>query len=106
MLSFSIFIDLADALFLPSQEEGFGIPILEAGLAGIPIFCSDIPPLRKLGGNHATYFSLDEDPEKVCNLIVENIKGNSVLAMKANVRSNYTWDGIYTEKIAPMLHIS
>jgi len=97
------FYRLADALFLPSQEEGFGIPILEAGLAGIPIFCSDIPPLRKLGGENAIYFSPNEDPEKVCNLIVENIDGNSVLAMKANVRSRYTWDGIYTAKIAPLL---
>ena len=97
------FYRIADALILPSQEEGFGIPILEAGLAGIPIFCSDIPPLRKLGGDHATYFSLDDDPEKVCNLIVENIKGNSVLAMKVDVRSNYTWDGIYAAKIAPII---
>ena len=98
------FYRMADALFLPSQEEGFGIPILEAGLAGIPIFCSDIPPLRKLGGDHATYFSLDDDPEKVSNLIVENIKGNSVLALKVDVRYNYTWDGIYAAKIAPIIH--
>ena len=97
------FYRLADALFLPSQEEGFGIPILEAGLAAIPIFCSDIPPLRKLAGDHAIYFSPTEDPEIVCNLIVENIVRNSVLTMKANIRSNYTWNGIYATKIAPML---
>ena len=97
------FYRLADALFLPSQEEGFGIPILEAGLAAIPIFCSDIPPLRKLGGSHAIYFSPYANPEVVCNLIIKNIAGNSVLAMKAKVRSNYTWDGIYATKIAPML---
>jgi mannosylglucosylglycerate synthase len=100
------FYRLADALFLPSLEEGFGIPILEAGLAAIPIFCSDIPPLHKLGGDNVIYFSPNEEPEKVCNLIVENIAGNSVLAMKANVRSNYTWDSIYTAKIAPLLHHS
>ena len=97
---------IADALFLPSLEEGFGIPILEAGLAGIPIFCSDIPPLRRLGGDNAIYFSPNEEPEKVCNLIVENISGNSVLAMKANIRANYTWNGIYAAKIAPMLKVS
>ncbi|MFO3795811.1 MAG: glycosyltransferase family 4 protein, partial [Anaerolineales bacterium] len=51
------FYRLADALFLPSYEEGFGIPILEAGLAGRPIFCSDIPPLRALGGKEVMYFS-------------------------------------------------
>lgn len=98
------FYRLADALFLPSHEEGFGIPILEAGLAAIPIFCSDIPPLRKLGGDHAVYFSPVEDPEMVSNLIVKNIVGNSVLTMKANIRSNYTWEGIYATKIAPIMN--
>ena len=43
----SDFYKLADALFLPSREEGFGIPVLEAGLSGIPIFCADILPLTR-----------------------------------------------------------
>ncbi|MFN8477283.1 MAG: glycosyltransferase [Kouleothrix sp.] len=38
---------LADALLFPSAYEGFGIPIIEAELAGIPIFCSDIAPFRE-----------------------------------------------------------
>ncbi|HET7143311.1 MAG TPA: glycosyltransferase [Anaerolineales bacterium] len=97
------FYRLADLLFLPSWEEGFGIPLLEAGLASMPIFCSDIPPLRKLGGDHAIYFPPSEDPEMVCSLIVENIVGNSVLAMKTNVRFRHTWERVYTAKIAPML---
>ena len=40
---------LADALFLTSREEGFGIPLLEAGLAHRPVFCADLPALRELG---------------------------------------------------------
>ncbi len=99
----SDFYRLADALFLPSFEEGFGIPLLEAGLAGIPIFCSDIPPLRKLGGEFAAYFAPHEEPKKVCDLIVERLRGNTVLEMKAFVRSNFTWDRIYKMKIAPLL---
>lgn len=100
------FYRLADALLLPSQEEGFGIPILEAGLEAIPIFCSDIAPLKKLGGDFATYFPPDADPKIVSNLICESISSNPVLKMKANVRSNYTWDSIYTAKIEPLLEDS
>lgn len=99
----SDFYQLADALFLPSIEEGFGIPILEAGLAGIPIFCSDIPPLRKLGGEFGTYFSPQEDPDKVCKLILARLDGNAVQGMKAYVRANYIWDSIYRMRIAPLL---
>ena len=45
------FYRLADALLMPSREEGFGIPVLEAGLSRLPIFCADIPPLRELAGD-------------------------------------------------------
>ena len=41
---------LADVLVFPSESEGFGIPMLEAGLHRMPIVCSDIPALRETGG--------------------------------------------------------
>src|SRR5262249_8609058 len=47
------FYQMADALLFPSTQEGFGIPVLEAGLVGIPAFCADIPPLRETGGREA-----------------------------------------------------
>jgi glycosyltransferase involved in cell wall biosynthesis len=99
----SDFYQLADALFMPSFEEGFGIPILEAGLAAIPIFCSDIPPLRKLGGGFADYFPPNEDPKTVAGMIIKRLDGSAVQGMKAFVRSNFIWDSIYKNKIEPLL---
>jgi glycosyltransferase involved in cell wall biosynthesis len=99
----SDFYHLADALFLPSREEGFGIPILEAGLANLPIFCSDILPLRNLGSSYANYFSPDDDPEKIANTIVNHLSSNPVFRLRTNVRGQYTWEGIYTQYIAPLL---
>jgi glycosyltransferase involved in cell wall biosynthesis len=99
----SDFYHLADALFLPSREEGFGIPILEAGLAGLPIFCSDIPPLRSLGGSCATYFSPDADPDEIAESIAQDLSSDPVFQMRAEVRRQYTWERIYTQKIAPLL---
>jgi glycosyltransferase involved in cell wall biosynthesis len=99
----SDFYHLADALFLPSREEGFGIPVLEAGLAGLPIFCSDIPPLQSLGGAHATYFSPDADPNSLADTMAEVLSLNPVFRMRADVRNQYTWDRIYTQKITPLL---
>lgn len=100
----SDFYRLADALFLPSFEEGFGIPILEAGLAAIPIFCSDIPPLRTLGGRFADYFSPYDTPERVAGIIAKRLDGNAVQEMKAFVRSNFTWERIYQRNLVPLLH--
>ncbi|HEY6423590.1 MAG TPA: glycosyltransferase family 1 protein [Pseudonocardiaceae bacterium] len=44
----------ATALVLPSREEGFGLPLLEAMAAGIPVVCSDLPALREVAGGLAT----------------------------------------------------
>lgn len=48
---------LAHGLVFPSRYEGFGIPILEAFLAGIPVAASDIPALKEVGGEACLYFS-------------------------------------------------
>jgi glycosyltransferase involved in cell wall biosynthesis len=99
----SDFYHLADALFMPSREEGFGIPILEAGLAGLPIFCSDIPPLRGLGSTNATYFSPDADPVELANRIVNHLSFDPIFRMRARVRRHFSWEGIYAHQIAPLL---
>jgi glycosyltransferase involved in cell wall biosynthesis len=45
-----------------SMFEGFGMPVLEALAAGIPVACSDIPPLREVAGDAALFFDpLNED---------------------------------------------
>jgi glycosyltransferase involved in cell wall biosynthesis len=52
----------ARAFVYPSTFEGFGMPVLEAMAAGIPVACSDIPPLREVAADAALFFDpLNED---------------------------------------------
>jgi glycosyltransferase involved in cell wall biosynthesis len=99
----SDFYKLADALLFPSFEEGFGIPILEAGFAGIPVFCSDIPPLKILGGEFASYFSPEENPDVVAKMMTDFFKNDKVYGLRTSIREQFTWEQIYATKIAPLL---
>jgi glycosyltransferase involved in cell wall biosynthesis len=50
----------ARAVLVPSRKEGFGLPVLEALSAGVPVLASDTPALREVGGDAATYLPLGQ----------------------------------------------
>ncbi len=101
--SLADFYRLADALLLPSREETFGIPLLEAGLAGLPIFCSELETLKALAGESAVYFDPDEDPKQVAALIAGRLQTDPVYRMRVRVRHQFTWEAVYRSQIAPLL---
>lgn len=43
----------ASALVLPSRDEGFGLPVLEAMACDVPVVCTDVPSLREVSGGLA-----------------------------------------------------
>jgi glycosyltransferase involved in cell wall biosynthesis len=99
------FFRLADALILPSREEGFGIPLVEAAFTRLPVFCADIPPLRDLGGAEATYFSPDADPDHVAGQIATRLRADPAYRFAARARRSLTWRAIYSEHIEPLLRL-
>jgi mannosylglucosylglycerate synthase len=94
----------ADALLLPSEQEGFGLPLLEAALARLPVFCSDIPVLREVGGEGANYFRHDGDPHEIAAMILNVLNKTSVAAYRRKVLSTYTWEAIFESRMLPLLY--
>ncbi|HEX7313460.1 MAG TPA: glycosyltransferase [Pyrinomonadaceae bacterium] len=45
----------AALLLQPSEREGFGLPVAEALASGLPVLASDLPVLREVGGDAASY---------------------------------------------------
>ncbi|WP_216214165.1 glycosyltransferase family 4 protein [Amycolatopsis aidingensis] len=50
----------ASALVLPSRDEGFGLPVLEAMACDVPVVCSDIPALREITDGNAALVPYDD----------------------------------------------
>lgn len=58
------------AAIVPSQKEGFGLPVVEATMRGCPVITRDIPVLREVAGESATYFSSFEPLDDVIARVV------------------------------------
>ncbi len=49
-------------LLLPSEAEGFGLPLVEAMACATPVVASDIPVLREIGADAAVYCAVADVP--------------------------------------------
>jgi glycosyltransferase involved in cell wall biosynthesis len=63
----------ADVFLFPSLWEGFGIPVLEAMSAGVPVVCSDLSSLPEVGGAHVEYCD-PYDPPSIAEAVVRVLK--------------------------------
>jgi glycosyltransferase involved in cell wall biosynthesis len=50
----------ARALVLPSDDEGFGLPTVEALACGTPVVACDVPAVREVLGDRATFVERDD----------------------------------------------
>ena len=94
---------IADVLFMPSLREGFGIPLLEAGILKLPIICSDIPPFKEIGKENVQYFSLKDSPEQIADKILNFISNLKPHQMFRHIMRNYMWDDLYHHMLLPLL---
>jgi glycosyltransferase involved in cell wall biosynthesis len=50
----------AALVLLPSEREGFGLPLVESMACGTPVVASDLPVLREVGGSAAEYCAVGD----------------------------------------------
>jgi len=60
----------ADIFILPSSYEGFGLPVVEAMMAGLPVVIPKMASLPEVGGEYAFYVDLPE-PSSFMKQIVQ-----------------------------------
>lgn len=95
---------LADALLFASKKEGFGLPLIEATLHRLPVFCSDIPIHREVMGRAAHYLDLEADPSVLADLIVERLTRKPSRKTAEKLQERYSWERIYQDYLEPLLN--
>jgi glycosyltransferase involved in cell wall biosynthesis len=93
---------VADALLFPSAQEGFGLPILEAGLARLPAVVSDIPIFGEVGGEGVWRFDPHGSADTIASVIVEALQTRPSQLYR-RVLSRYRWSAIVDRAIIPLL---
>lgn len=93
----------ADTLFFPSKAEGFGLPVLEAALHRLPVFCSDIKAHREVAQGAAEFFKLEEKPAAIAERIQARLSKDKTVQRKREVQRKFDWGRIYEEYLEPLL---
>ncbi len=106
ILDMDIVADLyrvCDTVLMTSHHEGFGMPIIEAGYSGKPIFSTKIPAAEEIGREEIQRFSLDDGPEEIAEEIFKWASSDPVHLMRVRTRQNFTWQKIFHKDIQSLL---
>ena len=100
----------ATALILPSLDEGFGLPVLEAMACGCPVITTCRGALPEAGGDAARYLPDPTDTDELASLIAD-IVTNTALRQdlisrgQAHAR-NFSWDHTARQTLSLLEQIS
>src|SRR6266481_1339748 len=94
---------VSDALLFTTKQEGFGLPLLEAAAFRLPIFCSDIEPLRSNLPENVVKFDLRSSPRNIGETILNALKADTAFASRKRLLMNHSAKSLYRERIEPLL---
>ena len=88
---------------MPSLEEGFGLPVLEAAACGVPAIASNVSSLPEVLDEPAACFD-PRDPQAIAAAIVRALTDDDhravLLAAGVRATSRWTWTNVATSTIA------
>ena len=93
----------SDVMFMPSHREGFGMPVLEAGLSGQLVICADVPAATEIGGADVMRLDLLDEPARIAERLLAWMENSATHNLRRRVRQNYTWPAIFRREIEPLL---
>jgi glycosyltransferase involved in cell wall biosynthesis len=93
---------MADMLLMTSKDEGFGLPLLEAGLIKLPIACPNIPPFVEIGRD-ICFFDLNDPPLATAGRIMEYLGRTNTHKMFRHVVGKHVLYEVCKDTLLPYL---
>jgi glycosyltransferase involved in cell wall biosynthesis len=84
---------MADLVLLPSESEGFGLPVLEAALSRAPLVCADIPVLREVAAGGAWMFPAGGGGDTVAAAVTRALRSRPARLRRRTLRA-YGWPAV------------
>jgi glycosyltransferase involved in cell wall biosynthesis len=83
----------ASLVLMPSDAEGFGLPVLEALACGAPVLCSDLPVFHEVGGNAVRYASAGDADEwtQIALEMLRDPERTSRPAVRIERAAHFSW---------------
>ncbi|NIN63592.1 MAG: glycosyltransferase [Anaerolineae bacterium] len=90
-----------DVLMLPSEWEGFGLPILEAQACGVPVIIrrdAHIPP--EVSRHCVLSDSVMDAADRICELLTDSTLRKTVIEKGLEYSQQFTWSRVIDETLA------
>lgn len=94
---------MTDVLFFPSTQEGYGLPLVEAALHGVPVFCSDIPAHREVAArDNTTFFKFSSGAKHIARKVRSDVSVQQRV-QRRHLMSRLNWKRITQDMLEPLL---
>jgi glycosyltransferase involved in cell wall biosynthesis len=94
---------MCDIVLMPSLREGFGMPVLEAGLVGRTVFATKMPALETIDSSLIHLIRAGDSPGDSARKILAWMESDREYRLRRSIRRTLTWEAVYRNHLRDLV---